>query len=62
MTEYLKVKEYAKERQLSPWTVYRLIDNGEIDFVRLGRSIRVVVRNSYIQTKTPKWKGIQNGE
>lgn len=62
MAEYLKVKDYAQQRQLSAWTVYRLIENGEIESERFGRSIRVVVRKNYIPSTPPKWKGNRNAE
>ncbi len=44
MTRYMKVKEFAMMRQLSPWTVYRMVERGEIDFERFGRTIRILVR------------------
>jgi excisionase family DNA binding protein len=46
LTEYLTVKDYAKSRQLSPWTIYRMVENDEIEFERFGRAIRIVVKSS----------------
>jgi|AntAceMinimDraft_11_1070367.scaffolds.fasta_scaffold49967_2 excisionase family DNA binding protein len=57
MTEYMKVKEYADNRGLSPWTVYRLIEKGEIESERFGRCIRIIVRNTYTPHTSQKWKG-----
>ena len=56
MTEYLTVKDYAKSRQLSPWTVYRMVEKDEIEFERFGRAIRIVVKNSGGTNIEPKWK------
>lgn len=57
MTEYLTVKDYAKSRQLSPWTVYRLVGKEEIEFERFGRAIRIAVKSSAETNLGPKWKG-----
>jgi len=57
MTEYMKVKDYAEHRRLSPWTVYRLVEKGEIESERFGRCVRIVVPDSYTTPKSLKWKG-----
>ncbi|GEM_PF-2649722 len=58
MTEYLKVKEYAKMRQISPWTVYRMVEreSEEIEFERHGRTIRIVVRDTTNANQPRTWK------
>jgi excisionase family DNA binding protein len=58
MTEYMKVKDYAKARSISPWTVYRLVDQREIEFERFGRCIRIIVRDNCPTETNPKWKGM----
>lgn len=58
MTQYLKVKQYAKMRQISPWTVYRMVerDSDEIEFERYGRTIRIVVRETTNSKRPRTWK------
>jgi len=58
LTQYLKVKQYAKARQISPWTVYRMVerDSEEIEFERHGRTIRIVVRETEALERTLEWK------
>lgn len=38
---YLTVAEVAEQMRVSKMTVYRLVHNGELDAVRVGRSFRV---------------------
>lgn len=37
----LKVRDVMKILQLSKATMYRMIERGELDVVRIGRSIRI---------------------
>ena len=41
MGELIKVSQVAQTLGLSKSTVYRLIDRGQIEGVRMGRSVRV---------------------
>ena len=63
MTKYLKVKQYAEMRQISPWTVYRMVerDSNEIEFERSGRAIRIVVREPQISGRNFNWEDFSNG-
>ena len=63
MTKYLKVKQYAKLRQISPWTVYRMVerDSNEIEFERNGRAIRIVVRETQPSSRNFNWEDSSNG-
>jgi excisionase family DNA binding protein len=38
---FLKVKEVAEQLRVSNMTVYRLIKEGHVDAIRIGRSFRV---------------------
>lgn len=38
---FLTVKEICEALRISRWAVYRLIENGQLDAKRFGRSIRV---------------------
>ena len=40
-THYWTVEEIAKQLRVSKMTVYRLIETGEIDHIRVGRNYRV---------------------
>lgn len=40
---FLTVQEIAKNLRVSKMTVYRLVETGELDHVRIGRSIRIPV-------------------
>ena len=39
--QFVTVKEMAEELRLSPMTIYRLVQAGEIPAYRVGRSFRV---------------------
>jgi len=39
----LSVSEFAKAHGLSTQTIYRLVEHGKIESIRLGRSIRIPV-------------------
>ena len=56
MTEYLTVKDYAKSRRLSPWTIYRMVEKDEIEFERFGRAIRIVDKSAAGTNIESKWK------
>jgi len=45
MAKYLTVRQYSEERNLSPWTVYRMVDRDEIQYERFGRAIRIRVEH-----------------
>jgi excisionase family DNA binding protein len=54
--EFLTVAEVAARMRVSKMTVYRLVHNGELEAVRVGRSFRVpdravqdYLRRSYYQ-------------
>jgi excisionase family DNA binding protein len=54
---FMTVAEVAKLMRVSKMTVYRLVHNGELPAVRVGRSFRVpedavheYLRNSYIDS------------
>jgi excisionase family DNA binding protein len=38
---YLSVAEVAKRLRVSHMTIYRLVQNGEMDSIRVGRSFRI---------------------
>lgn len=40
-TKMVKVAEVAHALRVSPMTVYRLIQSGELEAVRVGRSFRI---------------------
>lgn len=55
--KFLTVAEVASVMRVSKMTVYRLVHNGELPAVRVGRSFRVseedvndYLKNSYFQT------------
>jgi excisionase family DNA binding protein len=52
----LKVPEAARRLSLSPATVYRLIERGEIPTVRIWRSVRIPVDGlrKWIEERTTK--------
>jgi excisionase family DNA binding protein len=54
--QYMKVKDYARAAQVSPWTIYRMVEKDEIEFERFGRAIRIVVTSSGGTNIAPKWK------
>lgn len=58
MTEYMKVKDYARAAQVSPWTIYRLVERDEIEFERFGRAIRIPVSQKQQINEKQKWKVI----
>lgn len=41
MAEFLKINDFQNRYNVSRSTVYRLHDRGEIDFVKIGRSVRI---------------------
>lgn len=43
----LTVKEFADKARLSPAAIYQLIKNGQLDHVRIGRSIRILENRLY---------------
>ena len=49
--KFLTVSEVAKAMRVSKMTVYRLIHNGELPAVRVGRSFRVTMEavQSYLE-------------
>lgn len=56
-TKFLTVAEVAQVMRVSKMTVYRLVHNGDLPAVRVGRSFRVTekdvdeyLKNSYFQT------------
>lgn len=57
MTDYIKVKDYAAARKLSPWTVYRMVERDEIDYERFGRAIRIRVGNELSRKSSCLWVG-----
>lgn len=62
MKQYHKVKNYAADRELSPWTVYRQVERQEVEFERFGRSIRIVTRDGDGVMPRPSWgQGASNG-
>lgn len=44
MHEYMTVSEIASALRVSRMTVYRLCHSGELEYVRIGRSMRVPKR------------------
>lgn len=42
MNEYSTVHEVAERLRVSPMTIYRLVQQGELPSVTIGRSIRVL--------------------
>jgi len=38
---FLKIQEVAARLQLSPRTIYRLVDDGQLPVYRIGRSVRI---------------------
>jgi excisionase family DNA binding protein len=52
----MKVKDYARAAQVSPWTIYRMVERDEIEFERFGRAIRIAVKSSAATNIEPKWK------
>lgn len=53
-TAYLSVAEVAEVFRVSPMTIYRLCQSGELNSVRVGRSFRIPQRSyeSFIETHT----------
>ena len=56
-TQFLTVAEVASVMRVSKMTVYRLVHNGDLPAVRVGRSFRVpeqavndYLRDSYVET------------
>lgn len=45
--EYLTIREFAERFKLNPQTVYRKCKRNEIDFIRIGQSLRVPVEASW---------------
>ena len=43
-TNYLSVAEVAERFRVSRMTVYRLMESGELGFVRVGRGYRIPLR------------------
>lgn len=58
MKQYMKVKDYAKATQVSPWTIYRLVERDEIEFERFGRAIRIPAPQGLQINEKQKWKAI----
>lgn len=56
MAKYLTVRQYSKERNLSPWTVYRMVDRDEIEYERFGRAIRIRVERGPTRRDSPGWR------
>ena len=56
MKRYMKVKDYARAAQVSPWTIYRMVERDAIEFERFGRAIRIAVKSSAATNIEPKWK------
>jgi len=52
--EFLTVDEVAEWFRISRWSITRLIESGELEAVRVGKRIRVVVSscNDYLQKHT----------
>lgn len=50
-TTFLTVAEVAAQMRVSKMTVYRLVHNGELEAVRVGRSFRVTEKavEEYLQ-------------
>ena len=46
--KYLMVSEVAKRVRVSKMTIYRLVHTGELDAIRIGRSIRIL--NSSVES------------
>lgn len=51
---YLSVAEVAERFRVSPMTIYRLCQSGELVSVRVGRSFRIPLRSyeRFIETHT----------
>lgn len=41
MTEFITISEFMRRFSVSRSTVYRLAERGEIEMVRIGRSVRI---------------------
>lgn len=41
-SKYMTVKEVCDELLVTRWTVYRMIENGDLEHKRFGRNIRIL--------------------
>jgi excisionase family DNA binding protein len=52
-TRFLKVEECASLARVSPVTIYRLIHDGAIDAVKVGRNFRIYESSYHRYLNTP---------
>lgn len=54
--EFLTVKEVAQIMRVCTMTVYRLVKDGTLDTLRVGRSFRIYADSVRLLLKTGTWR------